>query len=42
VLTARWIEMPVAAGARFALGAGALSTLGFERETRVVREWNRT
>jgi probable phosphoglycerate mutase len=42
VLTARWIEMPVAAGARFALGAGALCCLGFERETHVVREWNRT
>jgi broad specificity phosphatase PhoE len=42
VITARWIEMPVAAGARFALGAGALCTLGFERETQVVREWNRT
>jgi probable phosphoglycerate mutase len=42
VVCARWIEMPVAAGARFALSAGALSTLGFERETHVVREWNVT
>jgi broad specificity phosphatase PhoE len=42
VITARWIEMPVAAGARFALAAGALSRLGYERETRVVQEWNRT
>ena len=42
VLTARWIEMPAAAGARFALAAGALSRLGFERQTRVVQEWNRT
>jgi broad specificity phosphatase PhoE len=42
VLAARWIDMPVAAGARFALAAGALSTLGFERETRVVQGWNWT
>lgn len=42
VITARWVEMPVSAGARFALAAGGLSILGFERETRVVQEWNRT
>jgi broad specificity phosphatase PhoE len=42
VLTARWLEMPPAAGARFALAAGALCRLGFERETHVVQEWNRT
>lgn len=42
VLSARWIEMPVAAGARFALAAGAVSRLGSERETQVVQEWNRT
>ncbi|HEY1522272.1 MAG TPA: histidine phosphatase family protein [Solirubrobacteraceae bacterium] len=42
VLSARWLEMPPAAGARFALGAGALCRLGFERETHVVQEWNRT
>ena len=41
VLSARWLEMPPAAGARFVLAAGALSRLGFERETRVLREWNR-
>ena len=42
VLAARWLEMPPAAGARFALAAGALCRLGFERETHVVQEWNRT
>jgi broad specificity phosphatase PhoE len=42
VLVARWLEMPPAAGARFALAAGGLSRLGFERETHVVQEWNRT
>jgi broad specificity phosphatase PhoE len=42
VLTARWIEMPVAAGARFALSAAAISVLGHERETQVVWHWNDT
>ena len=32
--------MEPAAGARFALGAGALSVLGFERETEVLSRWN--
>lgn len=40
VLAARWLEMEVAAGARFALQAGALSVLGFERATEVVTLWN--
>jgi probable phosphoglycerate mutase len=42
VIAARWLDMPVAAGGRFALAAGAISRLGFERETHVVQEWNRT
>jgi probable phosphoglycerate mutase len=41
VLTARWLSMEVAAGARFALAAGGLGVLGYERETEVVAEWNR-
>ena len=41
VLTARWLRMEVAAGARFALGAGGVSVLGYERETEVVVHWNR-
>ena len=36
VLTARWLEMEPAAGARFRLDAGALGRLGFERETQVL------
>jgi len=40
VVTARWLQMPVAAGARWALAAGTLSILGFERETEVIRLWN--
>jgi len=41
VLAARWVGMDAAFGARLALGAGSLSTLGFERETAVITAWNR-
>jgi probable phosphoglycerate mutase len=40
VIAVRWIGMSVAAGARFALSAGAVSILGFERETEVIWRWN--
>jgi probable phosphoglycerate mutase len=40
VLTGRWLGMPPAAGARFALAAGGVGELGFERETEVLRRWN--
>lgn len=40
VLTARWLGLPVAAGARFAFDAGSVGVLGFERETEVVERWN--
>ena len=40
VLAARWIEQPAQEGARFALGTGTLSVLGWERETPVIRRWN--
>ena len=40
VVGARWIEQDVSFGSRLALSAGSLSTLGFERETAVLREWN--
>ena len=40
VVTARWLQMGPEAGARFALEAGALSVLGYERETEVLRRWN--
>jgi len=41
VLSARWIGMEPAAGARLLLSAGAICVLGFERETEVLRLWNR-
>ena len=40
VLTARWLGLPVAAGARFRLDAGAVGRLGYERETAVLLGWN--
>ena len=40
VITARWLDMEVAGGARFALDAGATGVLGYERTTEVLRGWN--
>ena len=40
VVTARWLEMGVDAGARFALAAGGLGVLGYEHETEVLTRWN--
>jgi probable phosphoglycerate mutase len=40
VLTARWLQMPVAAGARFKLAAAAVGVLGYERETEVIERWS--
>ena len=40
VVAARWVQLPPAAGARFALRAGAICVLGFERETEVIQLWN--
>ncbi len=40
VLTARWLEFPVAGGARFRLGPAAPGRLGYERDTTVLLAWN--
>jgi probable phosphoglycerate mutase len=40
VLAARWLGAEPEAGAFFVLDPASISTLGWERETRVVRHWN--
>jgi broad specificity phosphatase PhoE len=40
VLGARWIELEPAGGGRLGLSAGAISVLGYERETRILVRWN--
>jgi probable phosphoglycerate mutase len=40
VVGARWVELPVAAGALLAFDAGAISVLGHEREQPVLAHWN--
>lgn len=42
VMAARWVAQTAAFGERLALSAGAISSLGFERETEVIRSWNCT
>jgi broad specificity phosphatase PhoE len=40
VLAARWVGLDPTQGARLALDPARPSTLGYERETAVIREWN--
>ena len=40
VLGARWVELGPDGGARLYLATGTVCTLGWERETAVIREWN--
>ena len=41
VLGARWIGLCASAGQHFLLDPSTLSVLGYERETPVIRTWNR-
>ena len=40
ILAARWVGLPAAMGAAFRLDPATVSTLGWERENRVIRHWN--
>jgi len=40
IMAARWMGLPSTAGRNLSLGTATVSTLGWERENRVLRMWN--